>query len=515
MLKNSDTKISKGSLKPIDLICDYCGNDFSLIQRTYCKSHKIINKDACADCRTKKRKESCVVKYGVEIASKSVAVKSKVTDRPVDNYKEEILELYNQGYSVNYIAQKLNLAGTSLANFMKNLGLDITASVKKQQKTMLERYGVKSILQCEEGQQKLKSTFKEKYGYENPYENQAFKDSTIAKIKHTNLKKYGVEHIVQDPNRQQEFDIKRRSTRIKNGNEIEYDGKTAKELCSDIGINLSSFHERVRRLGLEVAVNTPKYETYLEALIAGILDKNNIKYTQQFRVDRKIADFLIDDTNLLIEADGLYWHSDAIIEDKYYHANKRQHYIDNGYKCLFFRANEIKNKIDIVESMIINQLGKIPNKIYARKCQLASGNFASFIHENHLMGRGRGQCFALKYSGEIVSVLQIKRLKSQDYEISRFCSKINTNVIGGFSRLLRYAERCLDMKSIKTFIDLRYGSGSYLNDFDFKSKNTNISFKWTNGEDVFHRLKFRGKSGYDKGLVRIWDCGQLPFIKQY
>ena len=166
--------------------------------------------------------------------------------------------------------------------------------------------------------------------------------------------------------------------------------------------------------------------------------------------------------------------------------------------------------------MILNKLGKCPNKIFARKtAPVIGGANKEFFEENHLMGKGKGEIFSLLYDGEPVAAIQICRLKDNDYDISRFCCKKNHSVIGGFSKLLKLVEQTLKMDSLKTFIDLRYGKGGYLEDLGFKRGNPSLSFHWTNGERRFHRLKFRGATGYDKGLARIWDCGQLPFTKEY
>jgi hypothetical protein len=38
------------------------------------------------------------------------------------------------------------------------------------------------------------------------------------------------------------------------------------------------------------------------------------------------------------------------------------------------------------------------------------------------------------------------------------------------------------------------------------------SFRWTDGFQTFHRLKFPGNSGYDKDLFKIYDCGQAKYL---
>lgn len=514
MLKHKDQKISKGSLKDVDLICDYCGVDFKLKQRTRFNSRKIINKDACENCRTLKRKESCLKKYGTDIASKSKVIKSKsVVNNLPEDYDIEIQNLYKDGRSVNYISKKFNITRSVLINYMKSKGMDTSGNIiEKTKVTNLELYGDTNFLHSETGKKRVEESNIKAYGFVNRYDNEEYKESTLKKAKETNMEKYGVESILQDPSRQEEFDRKRRATRIKNGNEIVYNGQNAKELSKKIGINLSSFHERVRTVGLEVAIKTKKHETWIESSISSLFRENDIDYKSQVYIGGKIADVVSG--NLAIECDGLYWHSDSIIKDNNYHVKKRQIYIDAGYKPFFFREDEIRDKKDVIESMILNALGR-SKRVYARKCSIVEGKHNKCIAANHLMGKGRGNCYSLEYDGELVATLQLKRIKDKNYEISRFCCAKGINVVGGFSKLLKYIERNVDMDSLKTFIDLRYGTGHYLEDFGFKKGKAYASFKWTDGNNTFHRLLFKGLSGYDYGLLKIWDCGQLPFLKIY
>ena len=252
-------------------------------------------------------------------------------------------------------------------------------------------------------------------------------------------------------------------------------------------------------------------ESSLETQLRIWLDKEDIDYEQQFRVENRIADFKIK--NIIVELDGLYWHSDFNIEDKNYHAKKRQLYIDNGYTPLFFREDEIKNKFPIVKSIIWNKLGK-SKRVFGRKCSISSCS-KDFFANNHLMGKGYGTIYSLEHENQTVAAIQIRRIRNKNYEISRFCTSLNTNVLGGFSKLLKHVESTLDMESLKTFIDLRYGMGNYLEDMGFIRRKSYLSFRWTNGLDSIHRLKYRGVSGYALGFARLWDCGQLPFIKTY
>jgi len=531
-----ETNLTKGSRKPVVCICDYCGDEFSINNDSRINGCKIIQKDACKNCRTLKRQESSLLKYGTKIPSQSKKVRQKTSKTKgvkcvfIEDYKDKILSLYNsqKHMSVNMIAKKLNLHTSLVREYLKKLGLDTTGDLQaKRKRTMKEKYGVEYFLQCEQGQKQLKQTMLQKYGVESLYYDEELKKGVIEKSKKTCLEKYGVEMIVQDPSRQDEFNKKRRQTRIKNGNEVSYKGRTAKELAASIGINLSSFHERVRKLGLEQAVKMEKHTTYLEGILKKWFDETNIEYKMQFYVNGKIADFYLPQSNTIIEVDGLYWHSDAIIKEYKYHMNKRQIYMDSGYKPLFFREDELNNKLDIVKSIILNKLNKIHNKIGARQCKCEIVDKVvgqKFMKDNHLMGIGKGTYFALIYNDEPISIMCVKRTKNKDYEISRFCHKFNHSIQGGFSKLFHFVTASLNVENIEnvenmstltTFIDLRYGDGNYLERLGFQKVSCHPSFRWTNGKSTFHRANFLSNSGYDKGLVKIWDCGQTRWIYKF
>ena len=136
----------------------------------------------------------------------------------------------------------------------------------------------------------------------------------------------------------------------------------------------------------------------------------------------------------------------------------------------------------------------------------------SFFDSNHLMGKGRGQTYALINNNSIVSAIRLKRMKNNDFEISRFCNTKFCSVTGGFSKLLKAAIEEIKPDKIITFIDKRYGKGDYLSGLGFKYVHSYPSFKWTDGVETYHRLQFPGNTGYDHNLFKLWDCGQAKWI---
>lgn len=432
--------------------CDYCKELYITTPKRVNVGHRIINKDCCIKCKYKKREEVSLSEYGVKNSSQRIDVRKKITESSSDRLQSEDFK-------------------------------------KKAKKTNLEKYGNESAMRNESIKQKQKNSVR---------------------------KKYGVDNARQVPEISARATRKMIETKTKNGSIKVYEGKTRPEWAKDIGFSRSHFGKLSDKYGIEEAMKMiPSAGTQIELDFQNFLDGETIIYEKQFRLntdkDSKayyIADFKID--NILIECDGLYWHSDAAKLDSKYHFNKQKEYNHHGYTGLFFREDELRDKFDIVKSILFNRLNR-STRIFARKCELDildNKEADTFFTNNHLMGKGRGTAFVLKQNNEIIAALRLKRLKDHKYEISRFCCLNHHCVIGGFSRLLRFAIRTKHPSSIITFIDQRYGKGDYLKDLGFDYIHCYPSFRWTDGIDVFHRLKFPGNSGYDQGLLKIWDCGQ-------
>ena len=445
--------LSKGSSKKIYVKCDYCENYTIKTYKAYISQRNIVSKDSCGQslCKYKKREEISLLKYGVKNSSQTNEVRNKIRNINSDRLK--------------------------------------TDEFKKQ----------------------AKQTNLKKYGKENPM----LVDSIVKKQKDTLLNKYGVDNIMRYKDTAKIAAQKMKQTKIKNGSIKVYNGQTRPEIAKEVGFSRSHFGKLVTQYGVEEAIKMEPFKTKLERTFENFLIDKKIAYSTQFRIDRKIADFKID--KLLIECDGLYWHSDIAKVDNNYHINKKTIYENSGYDSLFFREDEIRDKFDIVQSMVLNRLHR-SNKIFARKCQLDKiDNKASdeYFETHHLMGKGRGTTYVLTFKNQTVAALRLKRIKKQEYEISRFCNSKFYSVTGAFSKLLNFAVKDKNPDSVMTFIDKRYGKGDYLKNLGFQYVHTYPSFRWTDGFETFHRLKFPGNSGYDKNLFKIWDCGQAKYICRF
>jgi very-short-patch-repair endonuclease len=501
--------LTEQSSKKICLKCDYCNSIYETSIKNRNNSYKKLPKDACVKCKYIKREEignnpfsrpevkekirqKNIEKYGVESFTQSEEFKKKSkqthlekygTDNysKTDQFKQQYKGVCLEKYGVENVSQLPEIRKRARQTTLERFGSEYFFTSDKCKQRVIDKYGVENVFQLESVKSKIIETNTEKYGYYNP-----MKNKDIANL----------------------AGKKSLETKIKKGQVITVDGKLISEISKDSKASKSHFYKLYNTVGLDAALNYTGRKTNIELIIEGILTRNNIEFQGKVRLENYIPDFVCG--NVIIEANGNYFHSEKFA-DKYYHRDKRNKYIELGYKPLFFRSDEIENKPLIVESIIKNKLG-LSERIYARKTQfkqITKQEGKQFLNENHLMGNGSGDCYALIYNNTIFSVIQIKNIKNGYKEISRFCIKNGFNIVGGFSKILKN----LNLDRIKTFIDLRYGVGSYLTDLGFLESNCDVSFCWTDGTSIYHRMLFPVNSGYENGLLKVWDCGQKSFLK--
>ena len=208
-------------------------------------------------------------------------------------------------------------------------------------------------------------------------------------------------------------------------------------------------------------------------------------------------------------------------------------------------SDEWINKNNIVKSKIKHQLKLHKKSIYARECEvrlIESNEKNIFLEDNHIQGKDTsGIKYGLYYDNELVSImtlskprlnLGIKKDKIKDgmYELSRFASLKNYNVIGAFGKLLKHIIRNENVRYIKTYADLRYtdqDNNVYLKN-GFKLHHiSEPSYFYTTGEERINRFNFRkqelekrfpdhfSKEKTEKqicneaGYYAVYDCGAL------
>lgn len=299
--------------------------------------------------------------------------------------------------------------------------------------------------------------------------------------------------------------------------------------ASDIGLMLNVYYGTViwylRRHGFEIRqyVNRSKEERQLQTWFEEEYPNLEVVYNQ--KINNIEYDIYIPSKNLAIEINGLYWHSNKA-ED--YHLNKSNNLVN--IHLFHFTDLDIINKFDLVKSMIKIKLGE-GNKIFARKCEIKIVSYADaskFEIENHIQGTAMSKHrYGLYHDDELVFLMTfgIPRFdKTSQWEIIRICSKQNTIVIGGASKLFKHFIRENSPKSIMSYCDIRFGTGNVYDKLGMIYKrNTNPGFAWVDAHGLKHISRFacqkkqmaKWLSTYDDSLSQAENMITAGYRKYY
>jgi len=267
------------------------------------------------------------------------------------------------------------------------------------------------------------------------------------------------------------------------------------------------------------------------------LGVSNIIQTDRKLIYPKEIDIYLPDHKFAIEYNGMFWHSfdrKETKEEKYRHYNKTKSCIENGvFLFHIFEQNWILNK-NIIKSIIKSKLGKC-EKIYARKCSLeviSSKDFNNFCDRNHLQGKRYSTIkLGLKYNDEIVAIMGFAFHNKHQWELTRFCNKLNINVIGGASKLFKYFIQNYNPNEILSFCDISISDGSLYKilNMEFISISSPNYCYIKNGK-VFSRYKCQksklknlllddfvdseseSDNMFRNNYRRLWDCGNYKFV---
>jgi hypothetical protein len=173
-------------------------------------------------------------------------------------------------------------------------------------------------------------------------------------------------------------------------------------------------------------------------------------------------DLYVEDLRIGVEFNGDYWHSEEH-KTPDYHQKKSLRARDKGIFIYHIFEHEWVDPIK--RPKIINQMrnlfGKNERKIAARKCTIREREIAAckeFLDINHLQGADRSLVkLGLFFEDELVSVMtfcQPRFNKAYQWELSRYCSVADTNVIGGANRLFKHFIKAYSPESILSYADI-------------------------------------------------------------
>jgi len=247
----------------------------------------------------------------------------------------------------------------------------------------------------------------------------------------------------------------------------------------------------------------------------------------------KEIDILIPELKIAIEYNGLYWHSEEYLDIEY-HLTKTELCESLGYKLIHVFEDEWLFKQEIVKSRLNNVLG-ISNKIPARKCIIKSVDNKTkkeFLEKNHIQGSSKSKVdIGLFFDDELVSIMTFGKrpvLSKHEWELIRFCNKLNVSVVGGASKLFKHFIKNYKPNEIVSYADRRWSEGNLYKKLNFSHiHNTKPNYFYVINKKRENRFKYQKhkliKDGYDenmseheimlsRGIYRVYDSGNMKFI---
>ncbi len=468
-----------------------------------------------------KMKFTCLKRYGVENVSQSDVVKDKVKKTKQSLNQQDINSKISSTWALKSDDEKH----------------DITQKIHS---TKFKRYGNEHY----NNTSKIKSTCIERYGVDNPLKSEVI----LNKVKRTNLEKYGVEFPMQHPALKMNNTESRNKYYIKEHGLVDIiDGewicKCPHPECNKCenrtyNINSSQYHAR-KQYNIEPCTNLLPINgsigntgTGIELFVRNILDEYNIEYLSNIRsiIPPQELDIYIPSKKIAIECNGIYWHSKY--EPKY-HYNKYVSCEERGIQLLSIWEDWIYTKPDIIKSLILSKLGIYNERIYARKCEVrdVGSNICSrFLDLNHIQGAAKTNVRkGLYFNGNLVAVMTFShksklsgsKKDSDEWVLSRFCSLLGTQVLGGADKLLKSFVKTYQPSTIISFASNDISNGSLYKRLGF-DKDTVTQAYWYIQKDIFkryHRSSFSKtrleKMGYDISKTEGEIMSSLPYYKIY
>ena len=475
-----------------------------------------------------KRKQTCLEKHGVDSIFKT------------EKSKENIKKFYQDNEKVKQRSKQIK------QTCLEKYGVDNVSKAEevkeKIKRKFIEKYGVENPYQLDNIKEKIKQTCLEKYGNEYPCKIEFFKNKALQTNKQQSLERYGVEGYYTKISQIISLDLYKK---IINYEWLLDEHVNQKKTAEQIGHENNCPSNLILRLlkknkipihSWRSSEREKKVHKYISSIIQNEIFKGRRDIISPYELDIYVPEY-----KLAIEFDGIFWHSFDHLEskkEKRKHLNKTELCEQKDIQLLHIFENEWEDEIkqDIWKSIISNKLGK-SNKIYARKCKIVELNdnkiIRKFLNENHLQGFYPSNIkLGLTFNNELVSIMTFGKSrynKNYQYELTRFCNKKYTNVVGGASKLFTYFIKTYNPESIISYADRRISMGTMYDRLGMKLiRKTMPNYYYFKYHKLHSRIMFQkhklesklkifdsslseAQNMFNNGYRRIWDCGNLVY----
>jgi len=432
-------------------------------------------------------------------------------------------------------------------------------------KTNNEKYGGNSPMSSKEIRLKYRETIMKNFGVDNPSKSielvkkrvEAFKSSDYKETyRRTSLERYGVDHPWSNKEvHSKTIDFFYASYKNRIESKLDSNRFIFKEFkrgmsttlafhCNDcdedFDILTYQFYYRVNR-GTSICTNC--FPISDNSSISQIELYNFIKdnYNDDIILNCKevISPYEIDiylpSLKLGFEFNGIWWHSDKFKHENY-HLDKLEISSKNGIRLVTIWEDDWVTNREICESFVLNKLNKTKSRIYARNCEIKEISYTDsklFLENNHLQGDCKSSIrIGLFSNNELVSLMTFSKLRlplqrkeesrkrDKHYELTRFCNKLNMNVVGGASKIIKYFISKYLPIQIETYSDNLISNGDLYKVLEFEYSHTSKPGYWYVVDGIReHRFNWRKqklvKMGYDITKTEEEIMSELGYPKVY
>lgn len=301
-----------------------------------------------------------------------------------------------------------------------------------------------------------------------------------------------------------------------------------------------------------------KYSTGEGDLLRKLRKLTNYEIIQSERrilPNRSEIDLYIPDLKLGIEYDGLAYHTvEHFLGDSkrgwtkhkaiYRHLWKTEECAKRGIRLIHVFEDEWLEHPDIVIDKISAAMHIPCERIFARNLvarQVNQQEANRFLEANHIQGKTVSTVsVGLFYRERMVAVQSFvpytrKKLDGA-WELVRYSTLLGTQVVGGFSKCLKWFERNYNPKEVISFADKRwcdpqsnvYQANGFVHDGDtppsywwvkppkrwHKSTLRKVRIK-NKFPDIYSPDKTEAQMASEAGFKRIYDCGLMRYRKVY
>ncbi len=515
------------------------------------------------DCK-KKTVEKNLEKWGVEHYSKTDEYREKIRETnkskwgvdhysKTDEFRERIKEtnLKNLGvenpFQSEVIKDKIrevNISKWGVDNYTKT-----DEYIERVKETNLDKWGSEWYTQTESWKEKTKETSLDKWGVDHYSKTDDFKK----RVKETSLEKWGVTSYTKTD----EYKNKTKLTNIQRWGDVSH---TLNEVYRVENYGVAQNQNYIKHLGngynlfscdcgfthdFEILTTTyisrftsgfplcticypvGKNKSFMEQEVFDFISSNYSGEIVSGYRDGLEIDIYLPQLSLGFEFNGLWWHSDQRL-DKDYHYDKMEYFNEKGIRIFSIWEDDWVNRKEILKSQIMNILNKTDKRIFARKCdvcEISVTDIRKFLDDNHIQGFVNSVVkLGLFYDGELVSVMSFdkfegrKKMSDNEWNLNRFCNKLDHIVVGGASKLFSYFVNNWKPNRVISYADRDWSVGNMYTKLGFEIiSEGKPDYKYLIGKKRIHKSKFRksklglseSKEMEKRGIPKVWDCGKI------